>query len=161
VAIQAYLSVKGRTQGQFKSETLKAGRRDKWMTVLSIGMDLQTPIDPATGHASGKRQWRPVTIVKEWGAASPQGLAACATNEDLTEVRIEFVKLRPTGIEEVYQAITLTDALLAEVRRFVAGDIAQPAANLLLEEWSFTFRNIEVKDNDGGTSFEDTFSTVT
>ena len=161
MAIQAYLSVKGRKQGQFKSETLKAGRTDKWMTVLSIGMDLQTPIYPATGHASGKRQWRPVTIVKEWGAASPQGLAACATNEDLTEVRIELVKLQPTGIEEVYQAITLTEALLTEIRRFVAGDIAQPAANSLLEEWSFTFRKIEVKDNDGGTSFEDTFSTVT
>ena len=44
---------------QFKGESFQAKRRGKWMTVLSISMDLQTPRDPATGQASGKRQWRP------------------------------------------------------------------------------------------------------
>ena len=30
------------------------------------------PRDAASGQASGKRQHRPITIVKEWGAATPQ-----------------------------------------------------------------------------------------
>ena len=154
MAFQAYISVKGSKQGQFKSETLQAKRQDKWMTVLSV-RDVQWPRDPATGQASGKRQHEPVKIVKEWGAASPQGLAACSTNEDLTEVQIEFVKPTATGPEDVYQAITLTDASLSEVRRFVSGDPAQPAAATTLEEWSFTFRKIEVVDNDGKTFFTD------
>ena len=156
MAFQAYASVKGKKQGQFKGETHQPpSRRDKWMTVLSVGMDLQFPIDSATGQASGKRQWKPLKIVKEWGAASPQGLAACSTHEDLAEVKIEFVKPTANGIEEVYQAITLTDASLSEVRRFVSGDVAQPAVTIPLDEWSFTFRKIEVVDNDGKTSFTD------
>ncbi len=155
MALQAYISVKGGKQGQFKGESFQAKRRGKWMTVLSISMDLQTPRDPATGQASGKRQWRPLKIVKEWGAASPQGLAACSTNENLTEVRIEFVKLNARGMEYVYQAITLVDAFLSEVRRFVTEDAVQSAVATPLEEWSFTFRKIEVVDNDGKTSFTD------
>lgn len=155
MALQAYISVKGGKQGQFKGESLQAKRRGKWMTVLSVSMDLQAPRDPATGQASGKRQWRPVKIVKEWGAASPQGLNACSTNEDLAEVRIEFVKLNARGMEYVYQAITLVDAFLSEVRRFVTEDAVQSAVTTPLEEWSFTFRKIEVVDNDGKTSFTD------
>src|SRR5262249_6176048 len=110
MAIQAYISVKGSRQGQFKGEALKAGRQDKWMSVLSVVMDLQVPRDPATGQATGRRQYLPVKIIKAWGAASPQGLSACATNETLPEVRIEFVKATMTGVEEVYQSISLTDA---------------------------------------------------
>ena len=30
------------------------------------------PRDVATGMATGRRQYRPITIVKEWGAASPE-----------------------------------------------------------------------------------------
>ena len=32
----------------------------------------QVPRDIATGQASGKRMYKPVKIIKEWGAASPQ-----------------------------------------------------------------------------------------
>ena len=55
---------------------------------------LASPRDAATGQATGKRQHHPVTIVKAWGAASPQGLTACAANEDLTEVAVEMVSTR-------------------------------------------------------------------
>jgi hypothetical protein len=34
--------------------------------------DVKSPRDIATGQASGKRQHGSITIVKEWGAASPQ-----------------------------------------------------------------------------------------
>ena len=33
---------------------------------------MKSPRDVATGMASGKRQYAPIKIVKEWGAASPQ-----------------------------------------------------------------------------------------
>jgi type VI secretion system Hcp family effector len=100
----------------------------------------------------------PVKIIKAWGAASPQGLSACATNENLPEVRIEFVKATTPGVDEVYQSISLTDASFSEVRRFTSGDIAQPANTAEVEEWSFTFRKIEVEDNDGRTDFTDNWS---
>ena len=166
MAFPAYFSVKGTRQGQFKGESLEAQRKGKWMAVLSFTMDVESPRDAATGQPSGKRTWKPVRILKEWGAASPEGLTACATNEILTEVVVEFTKPVATGKEYVYQRVTLTDATIARVVRYTgqpgpsagAGGMSgsTPWADAHeLEEWSFTFRKVEVVDNDGKTAFTD------
>jgi type VI secretion system secreted protein Hcp len=161
MAFQAYMSVKGKKQGQFKGEATQSNRKDMWMPVLSFQMGVLSPRDAATGQPSGKRQYKPVTIIKEWGAASPQGLAACATNEDLSDVVIEFSKANPTGAEYVYQTVHLTDAIIVEVERFTRAQdgtllLAPGRADTLeLESWSFTFRKIELDDKDGMTSFLD------
>jgi type VI secretion system secreted protein Hcp len=161
MVLQAYIAVKGNKQGQFKGESMRVTRKEKWMQVLAFQMGLHLPLDAATGQASGKRRHKPVTITKEWGAASPQGLAACATNEALTEVAIEFLKTKQDGQEYVYQTVTLTDAVLVAVERFTRQQDGTlllspgPADTLELESWSFTFRKIEVLDTDGKTSFID------
>jgi type VI secretion system secreted protein Hcp len=165
VAFQAYISVKGNKQGQFKGEGIQDKRKDKWMPALSFTMGLKSPRDIATGHPSGKRQFDQVTIVKEWGAASPQGLTSCATNEVLSEVVIEFTRTNPNGESFVYQTVKLTDATIAQIVRFTgdaegASTSRQPAGadTMALERWSFTFRKIEVDDKDGKTMFLDDWS---
>jgi len=167
MALQAYIAVQGIKQGQFKGESTRVTRKEKWMQVLAFQMGLHSPLDAATGQASGKRQYKPVTVSKEWGAASPQGLIACATHEVLTDVAIEFLKTKADGQEYVYQTVTLTDALLVAIERFTRQQDGTlllprgPADTLELESWSFTFRKIEVVDNDGNTSFvDDWFVTV-
>jgi type VI secretion system secreted protein Hcp len=165
MAFQAYIAVKGQKQGQFKGEAAALQRKDKWMQVLAFTMGLTSSRDPATGQATGRRQFQPVTIVKQWGAASPQGLAACSTNEALAEVDIEFTKTTPAGLEAVYQTVKLTDASVAQVARFTGhadgredtstSGHSGPADMLDLERWTFTFRKIEVYDSDGNTSFAD------
>lgn len=40
--------------------------KDKWMGVLSFAMGLEAPRDPHTGQSVGKREWKPLRIVKEW-----------------------------------------------------------------------------------------------
>jgi type VI secretion system secreted protein Hcp len=99
----SYMSVNGRKQGQFRGETVSARRRDKWMPVVAIAMDLKSPHDAATGQISGKRQWAPVVVTKNWGAASPQGLSACAANEVLTDVvnRVHENERRRRGIRPI------------------------------------------------------------
>ena len=156
MAFQAYISVKGNKQGQFKGEGIQDKRKDKWMPVLSFTMGVKSPRDIATGQ---------VGIVKEWGAASPQGLTSCATNEVLSEVVIEFTKTNPNGENFVYQTVKLTEATIAQVVRFTgdaeaASTSHQPAAanTLALERWSFTFRKIEVDDKDGKTMFVEDWS---
>jgi hypothetical protein len=42
---------------------------------LSNASYVVSPRDAASGMATGKRQHKPITVVKEWGAASPQLLA--------------------------------------------------------------------------------------
>jgi type VI secretion system secreted protein Hcp len=165
MAFQAYIAVKGQKQGQFKGEAATAQRKDKWIQVLGFTMGLTSSRDPATGQATGRRQFQPVTIVKQWGAASPQGLAACSTNEVLAEVDVEFTKTTPAGLEAVYQTVKLTDASVAQVARFsgradgredtATSGHSAPTDMLDLERWTFTFRKIEVHDTDGNTSFAD------
>ena len=151
MAIQAHMSVKGKVQGQFKGEAAAKGPSDQWIPIVGFTMGMKSPRDLATGQASGKRQYDPVTIVKAWGAASPQALTACATNEVLSSVTIEFLKSVADGKAAVYQTITLTDATLSQVARYT-GDSSAPAA---LESWSFTFSKIQVADKDGDTTFLD------
>jgi type VI secretion system secreted protein Hcp len=170
MAIRAHIAIKGKKLGQFKGEGAQDERQDKWIPVLGFFMSLKSPRDGATGQASGKRQFKPVTIVKAWGAASPQGLTACSTNEVLSEVSIEFQKTNANGEEYVYQTVKLTDATLVEATRF-EGDL-QPSEGAAtwrfparedsagLEEWVFTFRKIEVEDKDGKTSYSDEWGAI-
>ncbi len=162
MAFQAHMSIKGTKQGQFKGEGIQDKRKDKWMPVLSFSSEVKSPRDIATGQASGKRQWSPVKCIKEWGAASPQGLLACVTNEVLTEIQIEFTKTNAKGEEYVYQTVKLTNATVAAVRRYTGeGDSESSSRHtsavdtMELEEWAFTFEKIEVEDKDGKTSFID------
>jgi type VI secretion system secreted protein Hcp len=170
MAFQAHVSIKGKKQGQFKGEGIQDKRKDKWIPVLSFTSEVQSPRDIATGQPSGKRQWRPIKITKEWGAASPQGLVSCSTNEVLPEVTFEFTKTNADGAEYVYQTVKLTDATLCAINRFTGGNDVEGGTSsrhtaaldtMELEEWNFTFRKIEVTDNDGKTSFSDDWATTT
>jgi len=175
MAMQAWIAVKGAKQGQFKAEIPAAGKRietrsDKWSAVLAFTMGVTSPRDPATGLPTGKRQYQAVTIVKQWGASSPQALAACANNEILTEVVIEFTRPSTTSgaADVVYQSVKLTNASFSQIARFTdpAGGTtdtpsAAPAATtdmVELERWSLTFQKIEVTDTDSKTAFDDTWS---
>jgi len=163
MAFQAYIAVKGIKQGQFKSETAAEGRKDKWMPLVGFTMEVISPRDPATGLPTGKRQYAPLTIVKEWGAASPQALTAWANNETLTEVDIEFTRPATTasgGTEIVYQTVTLTDAAFGGIDRFTQEVPPTPTAGPKAatdaahrERWTFTFTTIKVEDKVGKTAF--------
>jgi type VI secretion system secreted protein Hcp len=160
MAYEAYVAIKGNKQGQFKGESTEKNRKDKWIPVLAFEMELDSPRDQETGQASGKRQFSPVSIVKEWGAASPQALTACATNEVLNEVTIEFTRLDADGADYVYQSVTLANAVIERVARVKGRRLeGEPPGGTVdpreWEEWEFTFQKIELVDNDGQTSFAD------
>ena len=53
---------------------------------LSNASYIVSPRDSATGQASGKRQHKPVTFVKEWGAATPQ-LSAVKPTYNIKELK--------------------------------------------------------------------------
>jgi type VI secretion system secreted protein Hcp len=166
---QFYLTVTGKKQGQFRSESTEPGRKDKWIPALGFEMALEAPHDPQSGLPTGKRQFSPVRIVKEWGAASPQALTALATNETLTSVVMQFVRVAATGTEFVYQTVTLTNAAFMRVARVKGAPerlAADPLGGVLTaasltgaahewEEWAFTFQKIAVEDINGKTSFAD------
>ena len=163
MAYQFQLSIKGKTQGQFKGEGVVPRRKDGWIPALGFEYEIKSPRDAATGHASGKRQHSPITIVKEWGAATPQIFTALVTNEVLSEVVFEFTRTNSNGEEYVFHKIKLTDGTVSQIKQFTGGDADDATSakhtgagkRLEMEAVSFTFHKIEVENVDGKTSAMD------
>lgn len=161
MALQAWVAVKGAKQGQFKGESTNARRKDKWIRILSFLYEVTSPRDLASGQASGKRQHKPIEIIKEWGASSPQLLSALANNEVLELVEFEFEKVGADGVESTYQTVTLTNASVSDVRQFspelclCQGEGAKDSEYRELEKVQFTFQKIREENREAGTVFSD------
>lgn len=98
----------------------------------------------AGGRAAMRRANDPVVIVKPMDEASSFFVKAAASGETLTSVRFEFKRNVGSGTE-VYQTVTLTNAVVSSVRE-VNGD-GRPA-----QEISFTFQKIEYSNKDGAAA---------
>jgi type VI secretion system secreted protein Hcp len=138
-----YVTIEGTKQGKFKGE----GRSIDRIEGLRFSYEVAAPHDALTGQTSGRRQHRPLTITKEWGASTPQLLQALATNEVLKSVVIEFVRTSPQGREEVYYSIKLTNASISDIKQYTDKESMTE-----LEDVSFTFQRIELENRLGGTS---------
>jgi type VI secretion system Hcp family effector len=155
---QFYLSIKGTRQGQFKG-TPNLRNSNDWMAGTRFSMQVDVPYDSGTGHPTGRRRYIPLTISKEWGAASLQILQAVANSETLNPVILEFIHTGAEGDESVWQRITLTNALIVDIRRyadFSAREIEQSPHEM--EDISFVFQKIAVDDLIGSTHFLDDWS---
>jgi len=143
-----FISIKGLKQGQFKGDQPDRIGRADWMIGTAFTQELSEPRDEHTGLPTGKRQWKPIQITKQWGAASPQILQALATNETLT-------RTTPDGKEQVYQTITLTNATIVSVSRTLGADESQQSHRNEFEIVELTFQKITMQDTAGGTMFTD------
>ena len=154
MAYEFYVTIEGTKQGKFRGESPRDGHQDK-IACISYSYTLKSPRDAATGQASGKRQHQPVTITKEWGASSPQFFQACVSNEVLKSVLFEFIRTNSDGKEDVYQTVTLTNASISEFKQFTSdagraqGDVHE------LDEISFTFQTISIRNTAGKTAAGD------
>lgn len=148
MAIEAYVKIKGSKQGQFKSETTAKAPGAGAIPVVRFASTAQAPRDVATGQASGKRQWQPIRITKEWGASSPLLLNALTTNEVLSQVVFEFWRADPTGKEQLHYRITLQNAFVSSISASYdrTGPTTAPFAGHELEDVEFTFQSISVED---------------
>ena len=154
------MRVKGNVQGDFKGESLSKAWQD-WIPSFSYNSELIAPRDIASGLATGKRMYKPITIVKEWGDATPQFYTALATNEILKLVEFDFVKKNMIGQEYVYFKITLTNALVSDTRMFknMQVNTQNSGYNELpeLQEVSFTFQSIKIESLHANVLFMDTW----
>jgi len=123
---------------------------------LSHGVELQTfsysveaPRDPQTGSASGKRQYKPLVVVKEIGESSPLLSQSCVNNEQFHSLNIQLY----TSISQLKRIpsliIQLTNASVAGVKR---SSHTESRDTNELEEIEFAFDKIEISRNDGKVS---------
>ena len=167
MAYEFYITIKGSKSGQFNGEATKASQKGK-IAGLAFHLDVTSPRSASSGVAIGKRQYQPLQIVKEMGAASPQLFNACVTNETLTDVLFEFISTDEQGKETVYQTIKLTNASISGYRQDVQGPAPGTTGSMqLLEEVDFAFQTIQMQNNDtkggataaGSTSATDNWTT--
>jgi type VI secretion system secreted protein Hcp len=167
VAYEFYVTIEGHKQGLFKGsfdigdDKAASARRKHRIAGIKFLSETTSPRDAATGQASGRRIHKPITITKEWDAASPQLFRALVENETLKSVLFEFVKTQPNGSEEVYHTVTLTNAAISNIKSYL--DLTDTSGDAYdaheLEDVSFVFQKIELENREGKTAASDSWQT--
>jgi type VI secretion system secreted protein Hcp len=145
MAYEFYVTVKGAKAGDFKGESPRKGQEKK-MPAFAFEAGILSPRDAASGHATGKRQHKPLVFMKRVGASTPQWVQAVCTNEQLTSVFFEFYESdQKSAAEHIFFTIKLTNASVASHR--IIQSISEPGSTkpdaVLHEEISLTFEKIE------------------
>jgi len=130
------VAARGQRIGALKGESAGGKNKDQ-LAALSLEYELRSPRDAASGQPSGKRQHSPVSIVKEWGAASPQIFQALANNEVLETVDIDCYGVLEDGKTGLVHKLKLSNAAVSAIQQ--RGD----AGGRNLETVAFTFQKIE------------------
>lgn len=145
-----YVQVVGMKTGAFKPEVPAFGTHKGTIEGVKFLSQATSPMNLATGQASGKRQYSPIVLTKVWGPSSPQFLQSLVSNEVLSTVTIEFVRRSPNGQELIFQTIKLTNATVSSMRRYIGISTgAEPPDPRQLEDISFTFQRMEFSDATG------------
>ncbi|MBM4377221.1 MAG: type VI secretion system tube protein Hcp, partial [Deltaproteobacteria bacterium] len=80
MALNAYLKLTGKTQGEIKGSVTQAGREDSIM-VIAYNHEVVSPRDAASGLPTGKRQHKPLTVTKEIDKSTPLLMNVLTNNE--------------------------------------------------------------------------------
>lgn len=155
------VTFEGTKQGRFKGESMRKGMEGK-SEVIGYVSDLNSPRDPASGMATGKRTYQPIMLLKAAGAASPQILQACTTNETIKKVVIDFYKRDPNGMDMVYYTITLENVNFSGFKQFVGpldNERFNPEDRTLYDEIRMVFQKITVEEKTGMTMAQDDWNT--
>jgi type VI secretion system secreted protein Hcp len=143
------VQIEGTKQGKFKGECADTAMKDL-LCGIDFDYEVTSPVDPSTGQASGRRQHKPVTIVKEVGTASPMIFQALVTSEVLKSVLITFYDTNAQGEEVVVYTIKLANARVADLRTYIRTS-EDGRTTQLLESFSLTFQRIELESKTGKT----------
>jgi type VI secretion system secreted protein Hcp len=115
-----WMVCEGSKQGKFESdESKKRKGLEGNIEIRTYEHQVRSPRDPATGHASGKRQWSALKITKPVDSTSPLFWNACCTNEELKKCELKFFRVTPGGQLEQYYQVSLEKAYIASVRMVV------------------------------------------
>ena len=162
MAITAYLTLKGQKQGAIQGSVTQKGREGA-ILVHSFSHEILSPRDSASGLPTGKRQHRPLLILKEIDRSSPLLRSALVNNENLVTFQLAFYAPLPaTGVERQTYTITLTNANIASIAESMPdNEIAANAGLPLREQVTFTYQKIQWTWTDGGiTAMDDWESPV-
>lgn len=90
-------------------------RHKGWCDIESWSWGVSQPSDRASGRATGKRQHKPFTIIKEIDKSTPLLMTNCVTNKKIGTIQFEVMKPGATGEETTYFKIKLEDCIVTSI----------------------------------------------
>jgi type VI secretion system secreted protein Hcp len=153
-----HVSIEGQKQGAFQAGDGISDIQGREGTILCQALDhsVRIPRDMQTGLPSGKRIHNPFKFTKYFDKASAFIYNALCSGEQLKVVEAKFYRQTPQGMEENYFTIKLMDAIIVDVRSWVA-QCQDPNLEYLkhMEDVSCTYRKIEWTWVPDGLAAED------
>lgn len=166
MALQAYMTIRGKKQGDISKDAstpnsigqvakVDEGSQGK-ITVVGFTSGIVVPLDATSGVATGARNHKPVVFTKFWDRASPLLSEALTKNEILEEAVCEFYRADPDGMPKPQQFFKMTwkNATLTAAKSYMT-TTGNPQNDVLMEDWSFTFKEVKWEHIPGSTSGED------
>lgn len=158
MAYDAYLRLRGKSQGDIKGAGNRTGRKGL-IKVISWHHDIAAPRDPASGLPTGRRQHQPFVITKEVDCASPLLLSALAHNELLPEWELTLWQRTASGKDVPYYSIRLTNAAIAHYHGEMPDNQTEASHGLHeREQFAFTYEKIEWSHLAAGVTAADDWS---
>ncbi len=155
MALNAYLTLEGETQGAVAGSVTQGGREDSIM-VIGFNHEIVSPRDAASGLPTGKRQHKPLVITKEIDKSSPLLQLILCTNENITKFEINFWAPSATGQEAVFYKIELENASIAGIHQEMLNNkYPENMQHKERETISFCYQKIIWTFEDGGITAED------
>ena len=161
MALNAYLSLKGIKSGDIKGSVTQKGREGKIM-VIAANHHINSPRDLSSGLAINRRLHKPLIITKEVDKSSPVLYNVLCTNENLSEVLLEFWQASVqgaragAGTETKYYTIKLTNAHIVDISLNMLNNKNPELVRYAeYEEVAFVYEKIEWTFVTGGITASD------
>ena len=155
MALDAFLRLRGETQGEIKGSATQVGREDLIM-VIAFEHEVISPRDAASGLPTGKRQHKALTITKEIDRSTPLLMKALVDNENIEEWVLQFWQPSKSGKEVQFYTIELVNASIAGIRQEMLNNrYPENMQHKEREHISFCYQKIIWTWLDGGISAED------
>jgi type VI secretion system secreted protein Hcp len=148
----AITDANGSTQGLISSGDTVGGFTDA-IQIYSYSHQVSTTRDAASGLPTGKRQHKPITIIKPIDKSTPLLMNALVTNENLTTIKFRMFTVDAAGTTN-YFTVELVNASVADIlhESVGVGGSADPAPR---EHVSFVYQTIIWTFENGGITAQD------
>lgn len=155
MALKIYGQFTGEVQGEIKGGATREDNSD-WVEIFRLENHCGQGTDRESGRITGRRRHSPLKILTPISKASPLFWTACVTNENLTDIVIQWYRPNATGTEEQFYTTEIHDAQVVSVRD-VLPDVYDPEQQQLqpMQELEISYRHILWTFNDGGITGED------
>lgn len=159
MGLNAYLTIEGEVQGKVEGSVTLSGREGA-IEVHAVDHGVESPRDAATGLPAGKRQHKPLNVIKDVDKSSPLLWRMLSTNEKITELRLDFWRPSRSGREFQYYTIELINASIAGIHTEMLDNRIDDNTRLPeRESVAFVYQKIIWTWQDGGVTAEDNWLT--